>query len=297
MVKRVTEEPSDSETVAQKKQNEKLYQRTLKKHSAKLKERLDSKQFLKAVKALKQFHAEAVKRDKSLLKSEDDYVYLTFTLAKVPQKTSPKPHKIELKSPLFSAEKQGSRVCVFVKDPARDFKDAIQDLDIPAIAKVIGFTKLRKEFREYKDRQKLLGEYDLFLADLRIYKMLPQCLGKQFYQSKKYPMPLKLHGFEGEELQEQLNSAVATAQFMAGNGPNYSLKVGRTSMEAKDIVKNAVAALPQSLTYVTMHDGIAFSKLQFAGLKVAQSPELPVFNQLQKSEVQAYLNSQKQGAT
>jgi len=54
-------------------------------------------------------------------------------------------------------------------------------LSIPTIAKVIGYTKLKKEFRQFKDKRQLLKDYDLFLADLRIYKMLPEALGKEFY--------------------------------------------------------------------------------------------------------------------
>lgn len=87
----------------------------------------------------------------------------------------------------------GTKVCVFVKDPSREFKDQIQDLKIPCIAKVIGYTKLKKEFKQFKDKRILLNQYDLFLADLRIYKMLPECLGKEFYAKKKFPCPLKLH--------------------------------------------------------------------------------------------------------
>jgi len=45
-----------------------------------------------------------------------------------------------------------------------------------------------------------LKDYDLFLADLRIYKMLPECLGKEFYSKKKYPYPIKLHGLDKKEL-------------------------------------------------------------------------------------------------
>jgi ribosome biogenesis protein UTP30 len=53
---------------------------------------------------------------------------------------------------------------------------------------------LKKEFKQFKDKRSLLKNYDLFLADLRIYKMLPECLGKEFYAKKKYPCPIKLHG-------------------------------------------------------------------------------------------------------
>jgi hypothetical protein len=48
---------------------------------------------------------------------------------------------------------------------------------------------------------------------------------------------------------------------MQGNGPNYSLKVGKTSNDAKDVTENIIAALPQALGYVSVHDGIKFSKV------------------------------------
>ena len=70
---------------------------------------------------------------------------------------------------------------MIVKDPARAFKDQIQDLDIPCIAKVIGFDKLKRNFKQFKDKRQLLKDYDAFLADLRVYKMLPELLGKEFY--------------------------------------------------------------------------------------------------------------------
>ena len=118
---------------------------------------------------------------------------------------------------------------MFVKDPAREFKNQIQDLSIPCVAKVIGVDKLKRNFKQYKDKRALLKEYDGFLADLRVYKMLPELLGKEFYSRKKYPCPIKLHGFnDSKELEEQLNKATSAAHFMLGNGPNYSVKTGMT---------------------------------------------------------------------
>jgi Ribosomal protein L1p/L10e family len=61
----------------------------------------------------------------------------------------------------------------------------------------------------------LLKDYDTFLADLRIYKMLPECLGKEFYAKKKYPCPIKLHGFSSpKELEAQLNKASQATYFI-----------------------------------------------------------------------------------
>ena len=120
--------------------------------------------------------------------------------------------------------------------------------------------------------------------------MLPECLGKEFYSKKKYPCPIKLHGFESPEaLQKQLNRASKATYFIQGNGPNYSLKIGRSSQDPKDIAENVENALPYALGYITAHDDIKFSKIQSISLKVGESPELPIFNQLQQSEILAYL--------
>lgn len=69
--------------------------------------------------------------------------------------------------------------------------------------------------------------------------MLPELLGKEFYAKKAFPCPIKVHGLgSAQELESQLNSAAECAYFSAGNGPNYSLRIGRISQDSKDIAKN-----------------------------------------------------------
>ena len=81
-----------------------------------------------------------------LLNDEDQTVHVTFTMTQVPTNPSPKPQMIAIDNP-FTTEEQNSRVAVIVKDPAREFKDQIQRLNIPCIAKVIGFDKLKRNFK------------------------------------------------------------------------------------------------------------------------------------------------------
>ena len=124
--------------------------------------------------------------------------------------------------------------------------------------------------------------------------MLPEALGKEFYAKKKYPCPLKLHGFsEPKDLQKQLNKAAKATFFMQGNGPNYSIRVGRTTQDAGNIAENIEQSLPFALAYVCAHDDIKFSSVQQISVKVGESPELPIFNQLQKSEILSYIHSEK----
>jgi hypothetical protein len=37
--------------------------------------------------------------------------------------------------------------------------------------------------------------------------MLPELLGKDFYEKKAYPCPIKVHGMSDSELQDHLNKA------------------------------------------------------------------------------------------
>jgi len=154
---------------------------------------------------------------------------------------------------------------------------------------VIGYDKLKRNFKQYKDRRSLLKDYDGFLADIRIYKMLPECLGKEFYEKKKFPCPIKLHGFQKpKDLEEQLNSAAKATYYTMGNGPNYSVKVGRMSQDAKDIALNSQQALSQALSYTLAHDNINFDKVVSISMKMSGSPELPIFNQLSEQDIEAF---------
>jgi hypothetical protein len=250
---------TDSETVKEKKEIAKLYQKSRKEVGLKIKEAIERKQVMMAVKELVEFNKRGLK-NKKLLDDEEDFVYVNFTLSQVPQKASPKPHLIQLQNPIYTQELK-SKVCMIVKDPARDFKDQIQDMDLPCIAKVMGFEKVRKEFKQFKDKRALIKEYDMFAADLRVYKMLPAVLGREFYKGKQFPVPLKIHDMEGKALENQLNSLAGSTPFMMGNGPNYSLRVGRTTQSPKEVAQNVEAALIQALPYVLMHDNIKFSKI------------------------------------
>ena len=100
----------------------------------------------------------------------------------MPERPTPRPLDIKVPHPFQGDSKaHGTRVCIFAKDPARGLKDQLDSLKVPCIAKVISIKKLKKEFKQYKDKRKLLQDYDLFLSDLRVYKMLPEALGKEFY--------------------------------------------------------------------------------------------------------------------
>jgi ribosomal protein L1 len=135
-----------------------------------------------------------------------------------------------------------------------------------------------------------LKDFDFFLADIRIYKLLPELLGKEFYAKKAFPCPIKVHDCD---LEEQLNAACRCSYFTMGNGPNYSIKIGKvSSMEAKSIAKNAETALGHILGYVCCWDQIAFENVSCVSISSCDTIELPVYNHFTKEEINAFMSSE-----
>lgn len=84
---------------------------------------------ISAVKALQKYfkskqeeNSKAVK--KQLLADEDSILHVSFTLTQVPERPTPRPLQVCVPNP-FNSEKFDTRVCVFVKDPEADFRNAI----------------------------------------------------------------------------------------------------------------------------------------------------------------------------
>ena len=163
--------------------------------------------------ALIKYHEKTTEQgDKGSLLGSDLPVYVQFTLVRVPDKTSTRPICLDIPHPLHKLIKDDSddnddeddivddgledvEVCLIVKDEAKPWVlDLIQKFPshLSYIKKVLTITSLRKKYTQYKDRRELVGRYDLFLADDRILPMLGKALGKNFFQQKKQPVPIRL---------------------------------------------------------------------------------------------------------
>ena len=123
---KVVETPAveESVTVQMKAENEKKLKKQIKQMTAQVNQHYDLKQAVSAVKALQKFSIAQKKTNKGLLDDEDDYIQLSFTLSQVPSRPTPRPAMIKVDHP-FTTGKNNARLCVFVKDPQRAFKDQI----------------------------------------------------------------------------------------------------------------------------------------------------------------------------
>ena len=80
---------------------------------------------------------------------------------------------------------------------------------------------------------------------------------------------------------------------MLGNGPAYTAKVGRTTMDVKQLVKNVIRGAYGLIAHIL--DGkITAQNVRQISIKTYNSPSLPIYSGLTEEEAKAYM---KHGAS
>ncbi len=106
-------------------------------------------------------------------------------------------------------------VCLFVKDPQREYKDLLEEKGIKFVDRVVGVEKLRGKFKPFEPRRQLRNDHDLFLVDDRVLPMMPKLLGKMFFEAKKTPIPVNVLR---KDLKAELGRAIACTYFHPSTG-------------------------------------------------------------------------------
>lgn len=150
------------------------------------------------------------------------------------------------------------RICIFTKDPQRAYKDLVESDEFPAalrtkVVRVIGVDKLKKKWKTYETKRQLLAEYDVFMVDDRVIKIVADALGKTFYGTKsKRPIPIKLTAGAYIDKTKKADNIVGTAKGVAKEvetalsatyvsmspSANTSIKVGKLSMTPQQLKEN-----------------------------------------------------------
>ena len=91
-------------------------------------------------------------------------------------------------------------VCIIVKDlekglkvdhesSVNHFKDLLSEKGVE-VSSVISLRELKVDYKTFESKTALCHRHEMFLADDRIIRFLPQFLGKAFYKRKKFPMAI-----------------------------------------------------------------------------------------------------------
>ncbi|KAG5262503.1 hypothetical protein AALO_G00275830 [Alosa alosa] len=236
---------------------------------------LDQAQVKKAVLALQAF-LKSKSTSESLLLNESQHISLMLTLWKIPRKEQtiriPLPHGIRT---------ENGEVCLFTRDEPnmttdqteRFYKKLLTERGVKNVTEVMPFKVLKTEYKAFEAKRRLLGNYDLFLSDARIRRLLPSHVGKHFYESKKAPLSVDL---QAKNLGQVMDRLIQGTTITVGKkGPCCMTRVAHSGMTTDEIVENVSAAID---TITSKLDMVEKGKMiKIIHLKSQTSVALPIY--------------------
>jgi ribosome biogenesis protein UTP30 len=191
------------------------------------------------------------------------------------------------------------RVCIFTKDPQRAYKDLVASDAFPAslrekVVRVLGVEKLKKRYKSYEQKRALLAEFDVFMVDDRVIKLVAEFLGKTFYQSKaKRPVPIRLTAGayidktakkDSKESQnvvgtpqgvaKEIETALNSTYLSMSASANTSIRVGTLSMTAQQLAENTSAVVA---AIIPKHIAQGWRNVRSLHLKGPATKALPIW--------------------
>ncbi|ELK13530.1 ribosomal L1 domain-containing protein 1 [Pteropus alecto] len=246
-------------------------------------EELDKEQIKKAVEALLA-HSRSRKNANGLLLNENENFFLMVVLWKIPSKEL----RVKLSLP-HSIRSDLADICLFTKDEPnvtpekteRFYKKLLNKHGIKTISQIIPFRTLKKEYKAYEAKLRLLGSFDFFLTDARIRRLLPSHLGRHFYNRKKVPVSVNLLA---KNLSREINDSIGgTVLNISKSGSCSTIRIGHTGMQVQHIIENILAVtkrLSQKLPE-------KWESVKLLYVKTERSVSLPIFSSFVSSRGEA----------
>ncbi|XP_014855685.1 PREDICTED: ribosomal L1 domain-containing protein 1 isoform X1 [Poecilia mexicana] len=234
---------------------------------------LDRAQVKKAVQALQSFLKSKSKADVLLL-DDGQPISLLFTLWKIPRQTQ------TIRIPLPHGQRSDTdEVCLFTRDEPRMsaeqtqrfYKKLLEERGVRNVSEIIPLNTLKKEYKPYEAKRRLLGNFDMFLSDERIRRLLPSHLGKHFYTTKKMPISINLQSNNlGRDVQRLVQGTRLT---VTNRGCCSMARVAHSNMTADEVTENVEAAVRTVAAKLRMKGSV----VKLIHLKSLTSVALPIY--------------------
>ena len=237
--------------------------------------RVDVDQVRKAIEALAT-HIEKVASEKpqsALFEDEAETFSALISLRRTPKEaTSARLVPVPIPHPLLDLA--SAELCLIVKDHQgeghKEAKKRVAEMAKCGVAKVLGISKLKANYKAHEQKRKLCDSYDMFLADDRVLPLLPKLLGKNFFKKKKQPVAVDL---TKKDWVAQIQRAVGATYLHVSGGTCVNVKVGKSTMEVDEIVENTMAAIEGAVSKIPRRWG----NIQSIYIKTPDSVALPVY--------------------
>uniref|UniRef100_A0A3Q3VQZ2 Uncharacterized protein n=1 Tax=Mola mola TaxID=94237 RepID=A0A3Q3VQZ2_MOLML len=188
-------------------------------------------QVKKAVQALLAF-LKTKSTSESRLLDDTQHISLLFTFLRIPKKAQtirPLPH---------GQRTDTDEVCLFTKDEPnmtpeqtqRFYKRLLEDRGVKNVTEIIPYKVLKTEYKPYEAKRRLLGNFDMFLSDDRIRRLLPSHIGKHFYLRKE-PLCVNL---QSKNLAGDIQRLIQGTNLKVNNKGSCMARVGHSGMMADE---------------------------------------------------------------
>ncbi|XP_058477972.1 ribosomal L1 domain-containing protein 1 [Solea solea] len=235
---------------------------------------LDRTQVKKAVQALQAF-IKTKSTGESLFVDDSQQISLLLTLWKIPRQAQ------TIRIPLPHGQRTDTDdVCLFTRDEPnmtseqtqRFYKKLLQERGVKNISEIIPYKVLRTEYKPYEAKRRLLGNFDMFLSDDRVRRLLPSHLGKHFYERKKEPLSVNLLS---KHLARDIHSIIQGTVLKVNNkGSCCMVRIGHSSLSADELTENIEAAVKTVVTKLRMKGHV----IKVIHVKSLTSVALPIYN-------------------
>lgn len=253
---------------------------------------IDKKQILSAIKVVKTLYEGQKGDSNNLLElNKNPFIYMNFIVNKLADVNYYKDTKLTLANSIHGNEFE-TRVLFILTNEFKEANSAALK-QITGNWKFIRYDKIKKNFKEYKDKRGLLNNYDLFFCDKALVSSLKKSLGTKFFDRKKYPLPVDLSPLKSEtqptpqQLQSFFTSLTDKCTYLhLGQGTEFSVKIGRAhNMSDIDVLKNALCAFKE-IVRALKPLGLSLKNVRRVVIRAEQSESLPVYSYLTEEERQ-----------
>lgn len=284
---------------------------------------IDEKQITSAVDNLKAICENNFANNLDIFaRKEETMLQVNFLLSNLPERYSLRPVSLPVKLNIPTTKK----VCLIIKDNYKQYWEemALNFEDNKNFElNVITYTNLKQQYEQFEKKRNLVKQFDLFLCDKSLYMILKKVLGRAFYKSKKYPLAITLtkprpelikdkpNNYESEDEDEEdtgkyfvskdivtksIIDCVTKVHFSMSNGPNYTVKAGYLEDKTETIVEKLKNVISYTLAHI-LKWGVKFEHVKTVSLKITNSVELPIFNQLTTEEINAFYSKLEEKKT
>ncbi|KAI8971429.1 ribosomal protein L1/ribosomal biogenesis protein [Mycotypha africana] len=179
-------------------------------------------------------------------------------------------------NPLDSTLKHGCHPpgihrCLFTKRSQQKHKEAIMEKKIKGIHKVIDLKHLKKQYSSPDAKQKLMDDFEMFMAEKSIITDLYKVLGKDVYKKRREPIPIDVYH---PDFQKEVLRTAKSTYMNFHTGSCYAIRIASTRQTDTIAFENFTSAYQKIIAVIPGGE----DNIRSLQIKTANSTSLPLYD-------------------